>query len=101
MSRKLTGVGAVLSAAHVSRDRKSTHGHTWEIVAWFPAKNDALMLQYSLNEEVGRLDHSILPDELAWGEELAAYIGRMLQELGCIAVDVSRPSERIFARWER
>ena len=97
MSRVLTGVGACLSAAHRSPDGV-VHGHTWEIVAWWFAIEDATKLQSRLVECLAQWDHGMLPDALAWGESLATIIGR---ELNCYAVDVSRPSERIFARWER
>lgn len=92
----LTGVGAVISAAHQDR-AGNIHGHTWEVLAWWPVGKDALTLQRSLQAVVSRFDHSLLPDELASGEALAAAIGNDLH--GCIQVDIARPAERIFARW--
>jgi hypothetical protein len=45
-----------------------------------------------------KFDHSILPDELAWGEDLAERIGL---DMRAAAVDVSRPLEGIYAKWVR
>ena len=97
MGEVRTGVGAIICAAHNSSDGR-LHGHTWEVTAWWPyAGSSALGLQARLGEAVARFDHGLLPDDLAWGEAIARYIG---EELGCVAVDVSRPAERIYARWE-
>lgn len=96
MSSNLTGVGAVLSAAHYGPSG-ALHGHTWEVVAWFPAGTDALALQRRLEERLASFDHGVLPAELSWAEPFAAYLGAALD--GCIGVDVSRPSERLYARW--
>lgn len=74
------------------------HGHTWQVTAWWPSDGtDALLRQKELAHAVARLDHKELPDELSRGEALAAHFGHAL---GCVAVDVSRPLERIYARWE-
>lgn len=97
MSEVRTGVGSIICAAHKSRDGR-LHGHTWEVTAWWRYKGDnALELQGRLSDAVARFDHSLLPDDLAWGEAIARHIG---EELGCVAVDASRPAERIYARWE-
>lgn len=94
----LTGAGAILCAAHQGRDGRM-HGHTWEVVAWVNDGRDALALQEYLNAVLVDYNHRTLPDNLAWGENLAARIGKQIR--GCVAVDVSRPAERLFARWER
>lgn len=93
----LTGVGAHLSAAHYSRDGK-LHGHTWEIVAWWSDAPCAISKQIELNDLLSKYDHEILPNNLAWGEDMAAWI---LGELDCRAVDISRSLERIFVRVEK
>lgn len=92
-----TGVGAVLSAAHRDRDG-SMHGHTWEIVAWWTGRPDAIEKQAELVKYLSIFDHSVLADGVAWGEKLAEAI---MHGLGCVKVDVNRPLERIYATVER
>jgi len=98
---KLTGVSGVISAAHYSRDGV-LHGHTWQVVVWFHANGDITLdaerRKRMLAEYLSRFDHSILPDELAWGEDLAERIGL---DTRAAAVDVSRPLEGIYAKWVR
>ena len=97
---KLTGVSATISAAHYSRDG-NLHGHTWQVVVWFnhTPDLDAEHLNHQVRAYVNaNFDHGLLPDELAWGEDLAERIGT---DLHAIAVDVSRPLEGIFAKWVR
>lgn len=72
------------------------HGHSYEVTAWFPAA-DARPLQAELNRVLKFFDHDELLDELAWGEGLAEEVGNLLP--GCIEVEISRPLERIYARW--
>ena len=91
----LTGVGGVFSASHMSPEGV-LHGHSYEVWAWF-AQNDARVLHQKLRAVLQRLDHTHLPDELAWGEALAAHIAAQLP--GCREVEVRRPLERIGARW--
>jgi len=109
--RRLTGVKAVLSAAHRDQRTGQIHGHTWEVVAWFRyTGTDQSIRKYQLDQVVGRLDHTCLPDKIAWGEALAEYIWLEINtehcwrgdnpSWDCIAVDVNRPSEGIFARYE-
>lgn len=107
-SRLLTGVGAVLSASHRDQQTGQIHGHTWEITAWFRYDGtDKDVRQYQLNKVVDRLDHRCLPDRIAWGESLARHIGLTMPygyadgDPSCIAVEVRREPERIYARWER
>jgi len=50
--------------------------------------------QTELRNYLSRFDHSVLPDELAWGEAFGAMI---LQDLGCVKVEIDRPLEGIFA----
>ena len=89
----LTGVGAVMSAAHRNCDG-ALHGHTWEITAWFDEGRCAVKLQQELVAYLKVFDHQVLGDELAWGEALGKCL---LLGLGCIKVEVSRPLERIYA----
>jgi 6-pyruvoyl-tetrahydropterin synthase len=95
---KLTGVGGVLSVAHNSPEGVA-HGHSYEVTVWYRHGSDARILLLHLDTVLKRLDHTFLPDELRFGEQLAEHIGEQLP--GCIAVDMRRPLERIYARWER
>lgn len=92
-----TGVSAILSAAHRSRDG-IMHGHTWEITCWWAGTPDAVKKQAELNKYLSIFDHTVLADDVAWGETLAKAI---LIGMDCARVDVSRPLERIFASVER
>jgi hypothetical protein len=89
----LTGVGAFICCAH--RDAIGRlHGHTYEIVAWFPECNDASSLQNALHQACADFDHNII----GLGEDLARDIAARLP--GAVRIDISRPSERIYVRWE-
>lgn len=92
---KMTGVGGVFCASHNSPEGV-LHGHSYEVRAWF-RRSDARDLQSELLAVLAKLDHTHLPDELAWGEEIAEHIGHQLP--GCRRVEVSRPLERIYAEW--
>ncbi len=94
-SKILTGVGAILCAAHRDKDGR-LHGHTWEITAWWEGQPDAAERQEALNNWIFPYDHGVLHPDLSSGEALAALCGTAL---GCAQVDVSRPLERIYARW--
>jgi 6-pyruvoyl-tetrahydropterin synthase len=93
----LTGVRAVLSAAHRSKDGH-IHGHTWEIVAWYEGSPDAVEKQAELVRYLSIFDHQVLADGVAWGEKLGEAI---LIGMGCAKVEVRRPIEGIFAEVTR
>ena len=93
----LTGVGAIISAAHKSREGV-LHGHTWQITAWFNESRCALELQQELVEYLKIFDHHLLGDTVAWGEALGKCL---VLGLGCVKAEVSRPLERIYAVVER
>lgn len=93
MIEALTGAGAVLSAAHRSRDG-AMHGHTWEIVCWWAGVPCAVQKQRELTDYLSRFDHTVLDDAVAWGEAMGRMI---LTDLGCVRVDINRPLERIYA----
>lgn len=92
--KSLTGVGAIISAAHRSK-YGVVHGHTWEIVAWYDYEPDAVAKQQELEKYLSIFDHTILGDDMAWGEALGRAI---IHGLGCVKVDVNRPLERIYAQ---
>lgn len=97
MIKALTGVGAVMSAAHRSKDG-GMHGHTWEITAWWEDSPCAVEKQAELNDYLSVFDHTVLSDGVAWGEKLGETI---IHGLGCVRVDVCRPLERIYATVSR
>ena len=94
----LTGVAGHFSATHKSPEGK-WHGHTWYVKAWFRNKHrlDARIMQASLNTMLARYDHSELPDNLAWGEDIAREIATLVN---CVEVEVGRPAEGIYANWK-
>lgn len=94
-----TGAGWYFSASHHDAVRRETHGHSYEVVAWFPASppRDAVVLQETLKGALIAFDHKTLPDNLSRAEDLAAAIGGLIGD--CVGVDISRPVERIHARW--
>lgn len=93
---KLTGVGGVFCAAHRTPEG-ALHGHSYEVTVWFRHGHDARMLQRHLASVIADLDHGELPEHLTWGEQLAEHFATSLP--GAVQVDVSRPLERIYARW--
>lgn len=94
----LTGISGHFSATHKSPEGQ-WHGHTWYVKAWFRNKHrlDARVMQASLNTMLARYDHSELPENLAWGEDIAREIGSLIN---CVEVEVSRPAEGIYAKWK-
>ena len=95
-----TGVGGILSASHVDRLTGTTHGHSWEVIAWHrcdDGENDAVVLQNHLAGLLKVWDHTILPHNLSRAEDLAAAI-LALSPPTCVEVEIRRPLERIYAR---
>lgn len=101
MGGSIIGVGGIVSAAHRDIGTGRLHGHTWEVTAWFRRGTDATIRQCRLDGILKQIDHTELPDTLAWGEDLAEWVASQFDDTSCVAVDVSRPMERIYARWER
>jgi DNA invertase Pin-like site-specific DNA recombinase len=96
-SLTLTGASAILCAAHKGHGY-GVHGHTWEITVW--CKDDGTSaedVQSELKEILSELDHSELPEELIRGEAIARWVG---MKMNAHSVDVRRPLERIYAKWE-
>lgn len=89
----LTGVRAIVCAAHRSREG-NLHGHTWTVRAWWTGRPCALECQAELNKYLSIFDHQELGPEHAWGEALAQSI---LLGLQCERVEVSREAEGIYA----
>lgn len=95
MTDTQTGVGFTLSSAHKDAKTGALHGHSYDVVCWFSVCEDAVRLRRACIAHCSDLDHAVLPDELSWGEALAAEIKR---RTGASEVVVSRPLERIYAR---
>lgn len=94
--KKLTGVGGHFSAAHIDKDTKILHGHTWEVIAWFNSGKNAIRLLDDLNNVLQNYDHACLPENLSWSENIAEEICNALDD--CVEVTISRPLERIYAK---
>lgn len=91
-----TGASAIISAAH--RDTAGNlHGHTWEITAWWPEGTDGVELKQKLEQYLKVFDHTVLGDDVAWGEAIAKAV---LVGLKCSRVEVRRPLERLYAAAE-
>jgi 6-pyruvoyl-tetrahydropterin synthase len=98
--KSATGAGWYFSASHYDEIRRETHGHSYEVVAWWASEpyRDGVALQHTLRTILERgFDHKTLPPELSTAEALAKAIGGLMVD--CIGVDVSRPVERLHARW--
>ncbi len=93
----LTGVSGHFCATHRTNDG-SLHGHTWHVTAWFKNnyRSDVVVYQAMIDVMLRRLDHTELPDDLSWGEDIARQIACLAN---AVEVEVSRPAERIHARW--
>lgn len=74
------------------------HGHTWKVTAWFKndCRFDARCQQSALRTLLAEWDHSLLPDNLAWGEDIARAVAILC---GVVEVEVSREAEGLHARW--
>lgn len=94
---KLTGVGGVFCASH-SPKGVPLHGHTWQVIVWFPM-GEADALRTAVQAVLKTLDHTHLPDNLAWGENIAEFIGRLFPH--AIRIQCNRPMEHIYAEWSR
>jgi len=91
----LTGVGWTFCASHRDPIRQELHGHSYEVIAWFKAGPDALVLQAKLRMALEAFDHKTLPDELTRAEALAGALMHLLEAEG---VEVNRPLERLYAK---
>lgn len=96
--RILTGVSGTFCANHRDRETGEIHPHTWEVMAWFEHRHqvDARCDKAMLDNVLSAWDRKILPDELAWGEDIARAIGTLVS---CVEVIVSRPRDGLHARW--
>lgn len=94
----LTGVSGHFSAAHRDQETGEIHGHTWLVTAWFkaPCRSDARCHKAALDAILTLWDHKLLPDELAWGEDIARAVSTLAN---VVEVVVSRPTEGFYARW--
>lgn len=96
MTQSLTGAGWYFSASHRDPVRQEVHGHSYEVMVYWPATpaRDAMVLQEMVKEVVkARYDHKTLPDEISRAEDIAREIGSLL--IGVVRVDIARPSERL------
>lgn len=97
--RGMTGAGWHFSASHYDAVRKELHGHTYEVMAWWPSEphRDAVALQQTLRTVLAGFDHKTLPAELGTAEALGRAICGLMTD--CIGVDITRPAERLGVKW--
>jgi hypothetical protein len=93
---KETGVGASFCASHYSPEGQ-LHGHSYGVKAWFVYAGDARSRKEELNRVLTKMDHSLLPDDLRWGEDIAEHVGLSL--LGCTRVEIDRDKEGFYGAW--
>jgi len=98
MSKVLIGVSGHFSAAHRDRDTGEIHGHTWHVLAKFnpPCRVNSICHKAALDALLSHWDHKMLPDDLAWAEDIARAVGCLVN---CVEVQVSRPAEGFYAWW--
>ena len=94
MTDVLIGAGAILQVAHTSPDGR-LHGHTYEIIGWWDGQPCALEMQARLTDWLAKFDHDELPINMTRAEEIGCAV---IEALGCVAVDVNRPLERLYAK---
>lgn len=94
-----TGVTASFCAAHRSPEGE-THGHSYSVTAWFSNddRRDARCMMAALKTMLSLWDHKELPENMAWGEDIARAVGTLAN---CVEVVVSRPLEGFHARWRQ
>jgi 6-pyruvoyl-tetrahydropterin synthase len=74
------------------------HGHSYQVTAWFQNddQRDARCMKAMVEAMCAHWDHTVLPPELSWGENIARAVGCLAN---CVEVEVSRPLEGFHARW--
>lgn len=84
------------------------HGHTWMVTVWikYQSSGDAEVYRAMLDEVLSDWDHSLMADDCSRGEIVALSIGRAMGvSIGApddiVEVVVSRPAERIYAKWSK
>lgn len=82
------------------------HGHTWNVMVWirYLSSGDAEVYRSMLDEILSDWDHTVLADEYSRGEVIALSIGRAMGvAIGApsdvVEVLISRPLERVYAKW--
>lgn len=73
------------------------HGHTWRVRAWWTYTGKSIVdLKATLEKVCRRLDHTVLPEDLRRAEDLAGYIGDLVD---AVRVQVWRDAEDMWAEW--
>lgn len=94
----LVGVSGHFSAAHKDTLTGDVHGHTWLVTAWFsqPGRSDARCHKAALDAVIALWDHKLLPDKMAWGEDIACAVATLAN---VVEVEISRPAEGLHTRF--
>ena len=101
-----TGVGWHFSASHRDPTNGQLHGHTWEVVAWWPAEpwRDARVLQETLDSGLQPVNPVYAwgtgkDFELVFDKCLTALMNDPDTGLGMFVADLSEESVRMATRY--
>lgn len=94
----LLGISGKFTATHNCPEGGNPHDHEWHVTAWFKNnfRSDARCYLAMIDTLLARLDGTFLPNDLSWGEDIARQLAITVN---CMEVEVSRPVDRIHARW--
>ena len=106
MPTVLSGVHSSLTATHRSLEG-NVHEHTWKVVVWVRTRKNghpnAVHLRNDLDKVLSSFSGKCLPDRLAWAENLAPEIARLMacdyDTYDVVAVEITREKERLCALW--
>ena len=103
-----TGVRSTLTAMHRSRDHGDVHEHTWVVTVWVQTADNAMSVKSQLDSLLSHYSGKYLPDNLAWGEDLARELFQNMHPdpsgysawLGhVVCVELCRNKEGLLARF--
>lgn len=106
MPNVLSGVRSSLTATHRSREGH-VHEHTWEVMVWVRTRKaehpNAVYLRRDLDSVLSSFSGKCLPDRIAWAENLAPEIARLMacdyDTYDVVAVEITRKKEGLCALW--
>ena len=102
----LSGVRSSLTAQHRSLEGR-VHEHTWKVSVWVRTRKEghpnAVYLRSDLDKVLSSFSGKCLPDRLAWAENLAPEIARLMacdyDTYDVVAVEIHRDKEGLAALW--
>ena len=104
----LSGVRSSLTATHRS-ETGHVHEHTWEVAVWVRSGDrritNAVHLRTELDKVLSTFSGNCLPDRLAWAENLAPEIARLMacnyDTYDVVGVEITRNKEGLCALWSK